>query len=162
MRAAEALPPEATGPARLQAADDFQKLAVDAPTGYRTLARLRAAGLRAEAGDLPGALALWDQIANDSAVDPFLRDYASLLWVQHQIDTADPGALQARLSALTAVGNPWRALAAEAAALIELRAGRVEQARAALKALAADVTAPDGVRARANGLLTQLGGPGSE
>lgn len=158
MRAADALPADAAAPARIQVAEEFQKLAADAPTGYRALARLRAAALRAAGGDLAGALTLWNEVASDSAVDAILRDYAALVWVQHQVDRGDPGMLQARIVPLTAPGNPWRAMATETAALVDLRAGRADQARAALKALAADTTAPDGVRARANGLLTQLGG----
>lgn len=158
MRAADALPADAAGPARILVAEEFQKLAADAPTGYRALARLRAAALRAAGGDLPGALTLWNEVANDTAVDPILRDYAALVWVQHQVDRGDAGMLQARIAPLTVPGNPWRAMAAETSALVDLRAGRTEQARTALKTLAADTTAPDGVRARANGLLTQLGG----
>ena len=158
MRTAEALPADSQAPAKITAAEAFQTLAADAPTGYRTLARLRAAGLRAAAGDLPGALTLWNEVAADSAADPILRDHANLAWVQHQIDSGNAAQLQARLAPLMAADNPWRALAAEAAALIELRLGRTEQARTALKALSTDTKAPDGVRARANGLLAQLGG----
>ena len=35
------------------------------PEGYATLARLREAALKADAGDLQGATALWDQVAGD-------------------------------------------------------------------------------------------------
>lgn len=158
MRGADALPADAAAPARIEAAEKFQQLAAAAPAGYRALARLRAAGLRMQAGDPSGALTLLGEVSADSDVDPLLRDYATLLWVQNQIDRGDAAMLQARLAPLAVATNPWHSLAAEAGALIELRAGRTEQARIALKALAADATAPDGVRARANGLLTQLGG----
>lgn len=158
MRTADALPADAAPASRIEAAEKFQKLAAAAPSGYRSLARMRAAALRAQGGDLPGALTLWNEIAADSDADPLLRDNATLLWVQNQIDRADAAMLLARLAPITVPANPLHALAAEAAALIELRAGRTDQARTALKALAADTTAPDGVRARANGLLTQLGG----
>ena len=76
-----------------------------APEGYRTLARLREAALKADAGDLPGALALWDQVAADASADPLLRDLASLLWAEHQIDSGDPALLEARLKALAAPEN---------------------------------------------------------
>lgn len=158
MRAAEGLAADAQPATRIQIAETFQKLASDAPGGYRSLARLRAASLRAAGADLPGALTLWNEVAADNTAEPMLRDYATLLWVQHQIDTADPAMLRARLAPLTEATNPWRALAGEAAALIALRAGQIDQARAALKSLADDTTAPDGVRARANGVLTQIGG----
>ena len=41
----------------------FAQLAAKAPEGYATLARLREAALKADAGDLAGAAALWDQVA---------------------------------------------------------------------------------------------------
>ena len=73
-------------------------------TGYATLARLREAALKADAGDLPGAAALWDQVASDSSADPLLRDLANLLWAQHLIDSGDPSLLEARLKALASAG----------------------------------------------------------
>ena len=41
----------------------LDQLAATGPEGYKTLARLRAAGLKADAGDLPGAEALWNAVA---------------------------------------------------------------------------------------------------
>ena len=65
--------------------------------------------------------------------------------------------LASRLKPLTVPDNPWRALAEEAQALLDLRQGHTDAARQALKRLGQDVTAPDGVRGRANGLLARLG-----
>ena len=135
----------------------FSKLATALPEGYATLARLREAALKADAGDLQGATALWDQVAGDASADPLLRDLANLLWAQHQIDTGDPSLLQARLKALAAPENPWRALAEEQLALLDLRLGKTDQARTSLRRLAQDATAPSGVRGRASGLLSRLG-----
>jgi len=66
--------------------------------------------------------------------------------------------LRARLAPLALPTNAWHALAQEAAALLDLRQGQTDQAKAALKTLAQDTTAPSGVRGRANGLLARLGG----
>jgi len=158
MRAAEALPADAPAAARLERAGSFEQLAATAPDGYRSLARLRAAALRAEGGDLPGALAQWEAVAADGSADAILRDHAALAWVRHQIDTGDPAALRARLAPLAGPGRPFRALALEASALLDMRLGNTDAARETLRTLAADTTAPDGVRGRANGLLTRLGG----
>ena len=153
-----ALTPDATpAPARAAAMAEFDRLAETGPEGYRSLARLRSAALHASQGDLPGALALWDRLAADTAADPLLRDLASLLWVQRQVDAGDPAAIEGRLQPLLAAGNPWRHLALESQAWLALRAGRADQARETLRKLAADAAAPEGVRGRANGLLTQLG-----
>ncbi len=136
----------------------FAQLVAKAPEGYATLSRLREAALRSESGDLPGATALWDQVASDSSADPLLRDLASLLWAQHSMDTADPALLEARLKALAAPNNPWRALAEEQLALVDLRLGKTDQAKTTLRRLAQDTTAPNGVRGRASALLGRMGG----
>jgi hypothetical protein len=136
----------------------LNKLETTAPAGYRTLARLRGAAAKAASGDLPGALALWDQVAADTSADPLLRDLASLMWVEHQIDSGDPALLQARLAPLTAPGNAWHALADEQLALLDMRLGKSDAAKVTLRRLAQDTTAPNGVRGRASTLLRRLGG----
>jgi len=135
----------------------FDGLAATAPEGYRTLARLRAAALKANAGDLSNALVDWDQVAGDSQVDPLLRDLATLMWVQHQIDQGDPARLEARLKPLTEPGNAWRSLAQEQLGLLDLRRGRTADAKAMFTKLSRDVTAPAGVRNRATALLSRIG-----
>lgn len=139
-----------------QIADGFAALARQAPEGYRPLARLRAAALKAELGDLAAALALWTEVAADTAADPLYRDLATLLAVSHAIDTGDPAQLAARLGPLLAEGNPWRASAREAAGLLALRRGATEEARGLFEALAADPTSPNGVRERAQRVAAGL------
>ena len=144
MNAAESTGPAAAAAHKLALAD-FSRLATTAPIGYRTLARLRAAAMEAADGHLPQALALWDSVAADADADPLLRGLANLLWVQHQLDTGAPGA-------------PWRALAEESLALLDLRQGKQAAARTRLSALANDPTAPQGVRERAAAVLGDLNG----
>jgi hypothetical protein len=143
---------------RLAAITDFAAVADKAGAGYRSLARLREAGLKADSGDLAGASALWDQVAADGSADPLLRDLANLQWALHAIDTADPATVQARLEPLAVATGPWHALAVEALAMLDLRRDRVDAARDRLRTLAQDVTAPDGVRRRAERLLEGLAG----
>ena len=149
---------EAEGADMKAAGDRFVALADQAPAGYRTLARLRAAALRAEVGDRPGALALWDAVASDAGADPLYRDLASLMWSLHGLDSQDPALLSARLAPLVAESNPWRASARELQALVAVRRGETEEARRTLQALASDVTAPPGVRDRAARLAARLDG----
>jgi hypothetical protein len=134
------------------------KVSAEGMAGYTTLARLRAAALKADAGDKPGALRLWDDVANDASADPLLRDLANLEWAMHEVDAGDPTQVAARLKPLADPNNPWRALAQEQQALLALRQGQTQVAHDALKKLADDVTAPQGVRGRAGGLLAKLGG----
>ncbi len=146
-------------PGQSAAMAEFDRLANTAPEGYRSLARLRGAALQASSGDLPGALAEWDKLSADTAADPLLRGVANLMWVQHQVDSGDPAAVEGRLQPLIAPDSPWRHLALENQAWLALRMGRTDQARDILRQLVADPSAQDGVRGRANGLLAQLGGP---
>ena len=146
-------------PSRNAAMAEFDRLASTGPEGYRSLARLRGAALHASSGDLPGALAEWDRLSADTAADPLLRDLANLMWVQHQVDSGDPAAVEGRLQPLIVSGSPWRHLALENQAWLALRLGRTDQARDTLRQLAADPAAPDGVRGRANGLLARMGEP---
>ena len=139
------------------AAGRFAAVANDAPAGYRTLARLRQAALLAETGDAAGALAAWDVVSRDTAADPLYRDLATLMWGLHSVDTAEPGAVEARILPLAADGAPWRASAREVLALLALRRGNAEQARRALEAILADTSTPQGIRDRAGRLLGGLG-----
>jgi len=150
---------DAPGAAEHQAAlAGFAKVAAEGMPGYRTLARLRAAALEADTGNLKAALGLWDDVAADGSADRLLRDLASLEWALHEIDIGDPALVAARLAPLATPDNPWHALAEEAQAMLALHEGKTAEARDTLKRLAQDVTAPEGVRRRANGLLAELGG----
>ena len=143
---------------RTSLVESLEALSASAPEGYRTLARLRVAALKADAGDLNGAAVLWDQVAGDAGVDPLIRDLATLVWAQRLIDQGDPARLEARLRPLTEPGNAWRGLAREQLALLDLRQGRTEAAKTALRALSEDITAPTGARNRATALASRLGG----
>jgi hypothetical protein len=149
---------EAEGADLKAMAQRFEEASRGAPAGYRDLARLRAAALKAETGELPEALRLYDAIAADSSADPLYRDLASLLWVIRSLDQGDLAMLAARITPLTRPDSAWNASAREVAALIALRAGRRDEARQAFQALAADVTAPRGVRERAQRLALGLEG----
>jgi len=150
----------ADGPAdkRRDALPALLDLAQNGSGGYRTLARLRAAGVLADSHDLPAALAQWDGVSADTSVDADLRSFADLQWAMHQIDQGDVAIVETRLQKLTGKGGTWRALALEGEALLAIRQGQTDRARDLLKALTADTTATDSVRGRAAGLLQQIGG----
>jgi len=149
-------PGGASTPARQKAAAAFERLATTAPESYRTLSRLRVAAVQAGT-DPAAALQAWDAVAADPRADPVLRGLAALLWAQHQLDGGDPAAIEARLQPLAGGNGPWRALAQEQLAWLDLRQGKDGDAVGLLRGLAADPGAPQGVRSRAGGLLAQLG-----
>ena len=138
----------------------FDQLAAAAPEGYRTLARLRAAGVKANAGDLSGATAMWNAVAADASADSLLRDFATLMVAEHELDHVDPAQLEARLKPLAGPTNPWSSLAREQLAMLDLRQGKPDEARKTLQALSIDIDAPAGLRTRASALLANLAAAG--
>ena len=137
-------------------ATHMASIANDAPTGYRVLTRLRAAALAAEAGDKPAALAIWNQVSADAGADPLYRDLATLMWATHALEPANAAEIRARITPLA--NGPWRASAREILALAALAGGQNDEARRALTDLARDDAAPQGVRDRAQRLLTGIDG----
>src|ERR1700761_2407351 len=137
----------------------LDQLAATGPEGYKTLARLRAATVKADAGDLQGALSMWNAVASDSGADPLMRDFASLMATSRELDHGDPQQLAARLKLLADPANPWSGLAREQLAMLDLQQGKVDEARETLQALSVDFEAPSGLRSRASALLTGLGAP---
>lgn len=135
----------------------LEPVARESGPGPRTLARLLDAARRATDGNLAEAVPIWDSIAADREVEPLYRDLATLLWAMHTLDAGDPAQLAARLGALAQADNPWRHLAAEQQALLAERQGNRDAAVAAFRSLAADATAPAGVRERAQQMLVVLG-----
>ena len=131
-------------------------LAHDAPAGYRVLTRLRAAALAAEAGDKPAALVLWNQVSADTGADPLYRNLATLMWATHALEPANAAEIRTRLTPLAT--GPWSASAREIMALAALAGGQNDEARRALTELGRDDAAPQGVRDRAQRLLTGIDG----
>jgi hypothetical protein len=139
------------------AAEAFAALSAEAPAGYRLLARLREAGVKASLGQADEAVALYDSLAADRAAPPLYRDLAALLSVLHQADSGDPRALADRLAPLAAEGAPFRHVAMELQAVLAERRGDRAEARRLLEALSSDRGAPDGIRRRAAQMLATLG-----
>ena len=139
-----------------KAAGLFAQVAARGPDGLRTLARLRQAQIAWQSGQHAQALGLWNAIHDDSDADSTLRGLASLLWVQHQMETGDPALLKSRLGALSGSGDAWRPMAQELDAELDLRLGHVDEARRKLAAIAQDGAAPEGLRNQAGGLNDTL------
>lgn len=130
------------------------RLSGEAKTGYKELAELRRAALLAEKGDADAAVAAYDKLAADSGIDRIYRELAAVRSVILQLDKADPAALDARLQTLGA--GPWRHTAMEMQAVLAQRQSNGQRAVDIYKRLADDVTAPNGLRARAAEMLAIL------
>jgi len=141
------------------AAKAFAKVAADARRGYGMLARFQEAALLARRGEQEAAAAAYRELARDTGIDATYRDLAVILGVIHDMNGTGTGALELsdRLAPLTAGTNPWRHSATELTALLAAGAGNRTKARKLFTGLAADVTAPHGIRARAKEMLAILG-----
>jgi hypothetical protein len=142
-------------------ADEFAGVARSAPSGYATLSRLNQASLLADAGQLAQAETIWNGLMNDGSLNAVMRQVATLGWAAHEIDTAEPSLIQARLEPLAAEGSAWRPIALQYLALLDLRIGHRDEAVKTLLEVANDVSTPDDMRRMANGLAEALGAPAS-
>lgn len=133
------------------------KLAAEGWADYPMLARFQQAALLAQKGDVARAVAAYRALAEDTGIGPIYRDLALVVGAYHELASAAPKELGARVARLTADNNPWRHSAREITALLALRQGERAQARELFETLAADPAAPQGVRARASELLAGLG-----
>ena len=138
------------------AAATLADIAAHAPTGYRILARLRLGALQWQTNQHAAAIATWNAIATDPAAPKLMADLATLTSAQHQLDTADPVPLKNQLQALTSTGNPWRPMAEQLLALLDLRTGNTREAAAIMRRLTVDPGAPDDMRQMAADILTTL------
>jgi hypothetical protein len=133
----------------------FAALAANAPSGYRTLARLRMAA-EVAIRDQQAAAKLYDEIAADGSVRVPERDLARIRAAQILMETTTyPNMLQ-RLEPATAEGSTFRHTAREMLALSAWRANDATAARKWLDQIANDGDTPPSLRSRAEALQALL------
>lgn len=133
----------------------FNALAVDAPNGYRSLARLRAAGEAATRHAAAG-VKLYDAIAADSSVGAHERSLATVRAAALLVDSASYDDMVKRLEASTQPGSIYRHSARELLALSAWRAKNPTEARKWLDMMAEDAETPASLRNRAEALQALL------
>jgi len=133
----------------------FNKIAATAPSGYRMLARLRAA---AEVGshDPQAAAKLYDDIATDRRVGESERELAKVRAAGLLLETATYPAMLERLETAAAAGATFRHTARELLALSAWRTNDATAARKWLDLIANDADTPPGLRSRAEALQALL------
>ena len=141
------------------AAASLAAIAASGPEGYRTLARLRLAAVDWQAGHQAQAISTWQAVSDDGSAPRLLRDLATLSRVQHQVDSGDPTVLRQQAEALTAQDNPWRPMAEQVVALLDIKAGKPAEAFAIMQRLSNDPTAPSGIRELAGDLMQTIDVP---
>jgi len=139
----------------------FAALANTGPDGYRLLAKLQLAAIEWDQGQHDSAIAAWRAVSDDTKAPQLMRDLATLISVQHQIDTGDAKALKASLGPILGSPSRLRPLASQASALLDLRLNHAQEAQAIFKSLATGADTPDGVRQMARDILITLGEQGA-
>lgn len=133
----------------------FNDLAAKAPSGYRVLARLRAAA-EVASRDPQAAAKLYDDISADRSVGAAERDLAKIRAAGLLLEsTTYPNMLQ-RLEFATTPGSTFRHTARELLALSAWRANDTTAARQWLDLIANDSETPPSVRSRAEALQALL------
>ncbi|WP_426609355.1 tetratricopeptide repeat protein [Bradyrhizobium sp. McL0616] len=133
----------------------FSDLAAKAPSGYRTLARLRAAA-EASARDPKAAAKLYDDIAADRGVGGEWQDLAKIRAAGLLLDSASYADIQQRLETSATPKSTFRHSAREMLALSAWRNNDATAARKWLDAIAEDGETPPGLRSRAEALQALL------
>jgi hypothetical protein len=133
----------------------FDKLAQEAPSGYRTLARLRAAAETAKR-DPQAAVKLYDEIAADRGANVPEQDLAKLRAASLLLETIPYDKMLQRLESATAPGGTYRHSARELLALSAWRNNDVAATRRWLDLIANDGETPASLRGRTEALQALL------
>lgn len=135
----------------------FTELAAKAPSGYRTLARLRAAA-EAASRDPKAAAKMYDDIAADRSVGSEWQDLAKIRAAGLLLDSTSYADMQQRLEASAAPksNSTFRHSAREMLALSAWRNNDMTAARKWLDAIDGDGETPPGLRSRAEALQALL------
>jgi hypothetical protein len=142
-----------------EAESAFSKLAADAPSGYRVLARMRAAGALSQIKPAE-ALKAYDELAGDSSLGTTLQDIAALRAGMLLLDTASLADMRRRLDPLTEPSRSSRHTARELLALSAWRNQDLAAAKRYLDMIATDAESPVGTRARADVLSALIAAEG--
>ena len=140
--------------AQIDALEHFAQGAAGQPQAV--LAQLTAANLAAKQGDRIKAVQIYDAVARDDKADTAFRQFATLMAVETQMDSAAPDALRAQLQPLTGDNQPFRYTALEDQGYLALKAGDKSAAKQIFSALSRDTDAPPTLNTRAGEVMRLL------
>ncbi len=155
---------QATGDALLSALEEtdpearvaaMQEVAAEGTAAAVT--RLLQASTQEEAGDIEGAAATLNAVANDADAPEMYRDLAAIK--AGMLPTQDADARRSALEALSQPGQPFRLLALEQMAYMTLATGDTEAALVTLRQIEEDAAVSRGLLERVQTLMVALGEP---
>ena len=132
-----------------EAESAFAKIATEAPAGYRTLARLRAAAELAQT-KRADAVKAYDELAADTSLGATLQDLAAVRAGMLMVDSAPLSDMRRRLDPVSEPDRTFRHSARELLALSAWRNHDFTAARRYIDMIATDAETPPGTRARAD------------
>lgn len=138
----------------------YEAIAAQGGEGYPVLSLFRLVEVHLAKSDVPGAIAVYDRIAQ-SAADSRLKDVARIRAAYLVADIEAPDVLKNRVSAFMGDDNPWRFSARELTAWADFRSGKMAEAGDAFAKLAADPAAPAGIKSRAGKFGVYIKGGGT-
>ncbi|PCJ76365.1 MAG: hypothetical protein COA53_03710 [Rhodobacteraceae bacterium] len=153
---------QAVGEALLaaQAANDAGAFAAVAANGggAKVLAKLDQAAVLAFEGQAGAAATILNEISTDGDVLPVYRDLALLKSIMVNGENMSAADLDSAFAGLTSDGAPFRLLAIEQRAIVNLRNGDTEAALSDLGEIMVDTNTTQDLRTRAQELAISLGG----
>ena len=93
-----------------EALKTLDQLEKDGYGAYPVLARMRAAGVIAQKGDLAGAVAAFDKVSADTSIPQAIRDLAKLRAAFILVDTGSYDDVASRAEPLSSDSNPYAPL----------------------------------------------------
>ncbi|TGP22812.1 MULTISPECIES: tetratricopeptide repeat protein [unclassified Mesorhizobium] len=142
----------------IAALDQLEK---DGYGAYPLLARMRAATVKADKGDVDAAVKDFDEVGADSAIPAGIRDMARLRAALLLVDHGSFADVSSRVEALTADTNPLRSSAREALGLAAWKEGKSADALKLFDQIASDDGAPRNARQRAQLMAELIRGSGN-
>lgn len=155
---------QATGDALLSAlgetdmaaqAQQLAEIPADGPEA--AVVALLTAAAQQEAGDNAAAVATLQGLVDNAEVPQVYRDVAIFKSTLIDVDGADPVARRQTLQSLASPGLPFRLLAQEQLALMDIDAGETDAAITTLRGIIEDAEVTRGLRERAQTLIVALG-----
>lgn len=124
---------------------------------YSDIARLQMANIYFEQGKTLEATDMLQQLAADDDVNPQMRDIATIKLASYKLDTDAPSQeIADMLTPLTKDGSSWGNIAHELLAMLAIRDGDINQAKAEYEAVINSGNVQDTLKARAQDMLTIL------
>lgn len=140
-----------------QAIAAYSAIAETTGSGYKVLSIMQQAAVLSDQGKTQEAVAIYDRLIADGTGDVVLMDLAKIKAAWLLVETASSDDIQARVGDIANSENSWRHSAREVVAYSAVKAGNLDKARQAYKALANDRETPQGIAERAAIMLSVIG-----